>query len=191
MSARSSMQAMIRSWPPHWAQVSTSMPKTRLRRCAFMPFGCNRSAGAFDVLVATTIIENGIDVPNANTIVIDGAETLGLAQLHQLRGRVGRSDRDAHALLLTGPAEDLSEEAGASDVDALHEVGVRLVERYGPLPAQASNLLETHRLRCEALGIATLRIGEAGGRIAFDDRETAVRFVDGLLDDIEGLPARA
>ena len=55
----------------------------------------------FNVLVCTTIIENGIDVPNANTIIIDRADKFGLAQLHQLRGRVGRSHHQAYAYLLT------------------------------------------------------------------------------------------
>ena len=54
----------------------------------------------YDVLVATTIIENGLDIPNANTIIINHAEGFGLAQLYQLRGRVGRSDRRAYALSL-------------------------------------------------------------------------------------------
>ena len=54
-----------------------------------------------NVLVCSTIIENGIDIPNANTIVIDRADKFGLAQLHQLRGRVGRSHRQAYAYLLT------------------------------------------------------------------------------------------
>ena len=48
--------------------------------------------GEFDVLVSTTIVENGIDIPNANTIIVDGAQNYGLSDLHQLRGRVGRSD---------------------------------------------------------------------------------------------------
>lgn len=55
----------------------------------------------FDVLVCTTIIETGIDVPNANSIIMDSADRLGLAQLHQLRGRVGRSHHQAYAYLLT------------------------------------------------------------------------------------------
>ena len=57
-------------------------------------------AGRFDVLVCTTIIESGLDIPNANTIIISRADTFGLAQLYQLRGRVGRSDRRAYAYLL-------------------------------------------------------------------------------------------
>jgi transcription-repair coupling factor (superfamily II helicase) len=56
--------------------------------------------GEFDILVCTTIIESGLDIPNANTIIIDRADALGLAQLYQLRGRVGRSSRRAYAYLL-------------------------------------------------------------------------------------------
>ncbi len=61
-----------------------------------------------DVLLATTIIENGLDIPNANTIVINRADRYGLSQLYQLRGRVGRSDRRAYAYLLIPPEEALS-----------------------------------------------------------------------------------
>jgi transcription-repair coupling factor (superfamily II helicase) len=61
-----------------------------------------------DVLVATTIVENGLDIPNANTIVINRADRYGLSQLYQLRGRVGRSDRPAYAYLLIPPEESLS-----------------------------------------------------------------------------------
>ncbi len=54
-----------------------------------------------NVLVCTTIIETGIDIPNANTIIMDRADKFGLAQIHQLRGRVGRSHHQAYAYLLT------------------------------------------------------------------------------------------
>ncbi len=69
------------------------------------------AAGEVDVLVCTTIIESGLDIPNANTIIIDRADTLGLAQLYQLRGRVGRSSRRAYAYLMYRRRERLSEEA--------------------------------------------------------------------------------
>ena len=64
-----------------------------------------------DVLVSTTIIENGLDIPSANTIIINRAERFGLAELYQLRGRVGRSDRRAYAYLLVPPPATLSSEA--------------------------------------------------------------------------------
>jgi transcription-repair coupling factor (superfamily II helicase) len=65
-------------------------------------------ARKFDVLLATTIVENGLDIPNANTIIINRADRYGLSQLYQLRGRVGRSDRPAYAYLLIPPEDNLS-----------------------------------------------------------------------------------
>ena len=65
-------------------------------------------ARKFDVLLATTIIENGLDIPNANTIIINRADRYGLSQLYQLRGRVGRSDRPAYAFLLIPPEDNLT-----------------------------------------------------------------------------------
>jgi transcription-repair coupling factor (superfamily II helicase) len=92
----------------------------------------------FNLLVCTTIIESGIDVPTANTIMIDRADRLGLAQLHQLRGRVGRSHHRAYAYLLTPPRKALTadavkrleaieslEELGAGFVLATHDLEIR------------------------------------------------------------------
>jgi len=67
--------------------------------------------GDFDILVSTTIIENGIDVPNANTLIVDRSENYGLSQLHQLRGRVGRSRERAYAYFLYSPDKPLTEVA--------------------------------------------------------------------------------
>ena len=67
----------------------------------------------FDVLVCTTIIESGIDMPTVNTLVVDRADLLGLGQLHQLRGRVGRADQRAYAYLFTPPDRVLTEDAFA------------------------------------------------------------------------------
>ena len=67
--------------------------------------------GEFDVLVSTTIVENGIDIPNANTIIVDNAQNFGLSDLHQLRGRVGRSNQKAYCYLLSPPDELLSSDA--------------------------------------------------------------------------------
>ncbi|PPE75813.1 transcription-repair coupling factor [Solimonas fluminis] len=76
----------------------------------------------FNILVATTIIESGIDVPTANTIVIDRADTLGLAQLHQLRGRVGRSHHRAYAYLMVPSKRALSTDA-QKRLDAIETLG--------------------------------------------------------------------
>ena len=69
--------------------------------------------GDFDVLCATTIIEAGLDIPSANTLIVERADLLGLSQLYQIRGRVGRSDVPAHAYLFYPDAAELTEEAGA------------------------------------------------------------------------------
>jgi len=65
----------------------------------------------YDVLLSTTIVENGIDIPNANTIIINGAHNFGLSDLHQMRGRVGRGNRKAFCYLLAPPLADLNPES--------------------------------------------------------------------------------
>lgn len=92
----------------------------------------------FNVLICTTIIETGIDVPSANTIIIDRADKFGLAQLHQLRGRVGRSHHQAYAYLMTPPKEIMTDDAlkrldaftsledlGAGFTLAMHDLEIR------------------------------------------------------------------
>ena len=93
------------------------MPKRRLEQ-AMADFYQRRS----NVLVCTTIIENGIDIPNANTMIIHRADRFGLAQLHQLRGRVGRSNRQAYCYLMTPHPKAMTADAGKR-LDALKAAG--------------------------------------------------------------------
>ena len=65
----------------------------------------------FNVLLCTTIVESGIDVPTANTIIINRADRFGLAQLHQLRGRVGRSHHQAYAYMISPPLNSMTDDA--------------------------------------------------------------------------------
>ncbi len=83
------------------------------------------TAGRYDVLVCTTIIENGLDIPNVNTMIVEDADRFGLSQLYQLRGRVGRSGRRAYAYFLYDPSRSLTEAADKRlDVmSGLHELG--------------------------------------------------------------------
>jgi transcription-repair coupling factor (superfamily II helicase) len=78
-----------------------------------------------NLLVCTTIVESGIDVPSANTIIIDRADKLGLAQLHQLRGRVGRSHHQAYAYLLTPPRNAMTADAAKrlEAIESLEDLG--------------------------------------------------------------------
>jgi transcription-repair coupling factor (superfamily II helicase) len=93
------------------------MPKRRLEQ-VMSDFYHRRS----NVLVCTTIIETGIDIPNANTIIMDRADKFGLAQLHQLRGRVGRSHRQAYAYLLTPHPKAMTQDA-RKRLEAIEEAG--------------------------------------------------------------------
>jgi transcription-repair coupling factor (superfamily II helicase) len=82
-------------------------------------------AGKHDVLVCTTIIESGLDIPNVNTILVERSDRFGLAQLYQLRGRVGRAGRRAYAYFLYDPRRSLTEQADKrlDVISGLHELG--------------------------------------------------------------------
>jgi len=104
-------------------------------------------AGKYDILVSTTVVEVGVDVPNATVIVIEDAERFGLAQLHQLRGRVGRSNLQSYAYLMMGtnkkPTERLREIEKSNDGFYLAEADLKLRgpgEIYGRMQHGALNL---------------------------------------------------
>ena len=143
--------------------------------------------GEFDVLLSTTIVENGIDIPNANTILIDNAQHFGLSDLHQLRGRVGRSDRKAYCYLLSPPDELLSSDARRrlraieefSDLGSGFNIAMQDLDIRGAgnlLGAEQSGFIadigfETYQkimseaiaeLRAEGLQVAGLSSGEQG-----------------------------
>jgi len=119
------------------------MPETQLEQ-VMVDF----VAGRYDLLLATTIVENGLDIPNANTIFIDEADIYGLADLHQLRGRVGRYKHRAYCYLLINPAKNLSPTASKrlraieefSDMGAGFAIAMRDLEIRG-----AGNILGTEQ----------------------------------------------
>src|SRR4029077_15990406 len=85
----------------------------RLREATLEHVMTDFVAGKYDVLCCTAIVENGLDIPRANTIFVDRADTFGLSQLYQLRGRVGRSRERAYCYLIAPPESQLSDEARA------------------------------------------------------------------------------
>ncbi len=132
--------------------------------------------GEYDVLLATTIVENGIDVPNANTIIINNAHRFGLSALHQLRGRVGRSDRKAYCYLLSPPEELLTS-------DARHRL--RAIEEFSDLGSGFNIAMQDLDIR----GAGNLLGAEQSGFIANIGFETYQRIMQEALLELrqEGL----
>lgn len=133
----------------------------------------------FDVLICTMIIESGIDLPNVNTMIINRADKLGLAQLYQLRGRIGRSDRQAYAYMLIPPKLNLSTEARSrletiaqfTDLGAGFQVALRDLEIRGAgnlLGSQQSGFINSvgfdlySQMLEEAIENTRMEIGETG-----------------------------
>jgi ATP-dependent DNA helicase RecG len=109
-------------------------------------------AGDLDVLVATTVIEVGVDVPNATLMVIEEADLFGLAQLHQLRGRVGRGAHESYCMLIADPATDdarrrLDALVATSDGFALAEVDLDLRGEGSLLAARQSGIPDLRHAR--------------------------------------------
>ena len=118
--------------------------------------------GKFDVLLSTTIVESGIDIPRANTIIVDHAEMFGLADLYQLRGRVGRSSREGHAYFLL-PAE------GLVDSDARERLSA--LQRHGALGSGFNLAVRDLELR----GAGNLLGSQQSGHIASTSSTTRPR----------------
>ncbi|MDR2894674.1 MAG: transcription-repair coupling factor, partial [Alistipes sp.] len=127
--------------------------------------------GEFDVLVATTIIENGIDIPNANTIIIDRAQNFGLSDLHQLRGRVGRSDRKGYCYLLSPPDELLTGDARRR---------LRAIEEFSDLGAGFNIAMQDLDIR----GAGNLFGAEQSGFIADIGFETYRKILDEAVAEL-------
>lgn len=120
--------------------------------------------GEFDVFVATTIMESGIDIPNANTIFINNAQNFGLSDLHQLRGRVGRTNKKAYCYLLTPPGEPLSESGRRR---------LRVIEDFSDLGSGFNIAMQDLDIR----GAGNLLGGEQSGFISDIGFETYQKIV--------------
>jgi len=129
--------------------------------------------GAYDILVCTTIIESGLDIPNVNTLLVHRAERFGLAQLYQLRGRVGRSERQAYAYFIVHDEETLSDDA-RKRLEALYQFtelgsGFRIA-RYDLEIRGAGNLLGTSQ---------SGQVKAVGYDLYMEFLETAIRKLKG------------
>jgi transcription-repair coupling factor (superfamily II helicase) len=127
----------------------------------------------YDVLVATTIVESGLDIPNANTLVIDRADMYGLSQLHQLRGRVGRGSERAYAYFLYPPERSLTETA--------HE-RLATVAQHTEIGAGMYVAMKDLEIR----GAGNLLGGEQSGHIAGVGFDLYVRMIGEAVNELKG-----
>ncbi|MDQ1369354.1 MAG: hypothetical protein QOF20_1707, partial [Acidimicrobiaceae bacterium] len=133
--------------------------------------------GRYDVLVCTTIIESGIDMPTVNTMIVDRADRLGLGQLHQLRGRVGRAGQRAYAYLMYPPDVSLSEEA----YERLRTIGEHTELGSGFKIAMRD---------LEIRGAGNLLGGDQSGHIAAVGYDLYVQMVSEAVAEMKGEPLR-
>lgn len=128
--------------------------------------------GQFDVLIATTIIESGLDIPNANTIIINHAQNFGLSDLHQLRGRVGRSNKKAFCYLLAPPLSTLTAEASRR---------LRAIEEFSELGSGFNIAMQDLDIR----GAGNLLGAEQSGFIADIGFETYHRILNEAIQELK------
>ncbi|MBW1874098.1 MAG: transcription-repair coupling factor [Deltaproteobacteria bacterium] len=129
--------------------------------------------GAYDVLCSTAIVESGLDIPRANTILVDRADALGLGQLYQLRGRVGRSDQRAYCYLITPPPHQMSEES---------RVRMEALERFSGLGAG----FRVATLDMELRGAGNLLGSEQSGNASLVGFDMFVQMLDEAVSELKG-----
>jgi transcription-repair coupling factor (superfamily II helicase) len=142
--------------------------------------------GRYDVMVATTIIESGLDLPQVNTLVVERADLLGLAQMYQLRGRVGRSSQRAYAYLFHPPDQSLTEEAHRR-LEAIGEAtdlgsGFQLALRDLEIRGAGSILGEVQSGHISAVGFDLYAELVAEAVDELEGRETVTREIDVRID---------
>jgi transcription-repair coupling factor (superfamily II helicase) len=129
--------------------------------------------GAYDVLCSTAIVESGLDIPRANTILVDHADALGLAQLYQLRGRVGRSDQRAYCYLITPPPSQMSEES---------RIRMEALERFSGLGAG----FRVATLDMELRGAGNLLGSEQSGNASLVGFDMFVQMLNEAVSELKG-----
>ncbi len=128
--------------------------------------------GEFDVLVATTIIESGLDVPNANTIFINNSNNFGLSDLHQMRGRVGRSNKKAFCYFITPPFSSMSSEA---------QKRINALEQFSELGSGFNIAMKDLEIR----GAGDLLGGEQSGFINEIGFDTYQKILNEAIDELK------
>ncbi|MGB1448991.1 MAG: transcription-repair coupling factor [Flavobacteriaceae bacterium] len=128
--------------------------------------------GKYDILIATTIIENGLDVPNANTIFINNAQNFGLSDLHQMRGRVGRSNKKAFCYFITPPLSAMSSDA---------QKRIQAIEQYAELGSGIKIAMKDLEIR----GAGDLLGGEQSGFINDIGFETYQKILKEAVDELK------
>jgi transcription-repair coupling factor (superfamily II helicase) len=131
--------------------------------------------GQYDVLCSTAIIESGLDIPRANTMIIDRADTFGLAQLYQLRGRVGRSKERAYCYLITPPPNQLTDEARAR---------IEALERFSHLGAG----FQVASLDMELRGAGDVLGAEQSGTVAAVGFDLFLHMLQEAVAELRGEP---
>jgi transcription-repair coupling factor (superfamily II helicase) len=156
-----------------FAVAHAQMPEHRLEQL-MLDFVDRR----FDVLLSTTIVENGLDIPNANTIFIDEADCYGLADLHQLRGRVGRYKHRAYCHLLIDPNKHLAPNAARR---------LRAIEEFSDLGAGFAIAMRDLEIR----GAGNILGTEQSGHIAMVGYELYCELLEQAVAKLKRLPPRS